>query len=41
MCPLAAFNWAGGASAGVWALQLSYVRGASGNDVGFRAALYL
>ena len=41
MCPLAAFDWGGGAPAGVWALALSNVRGSSNAGVGFRAALYL
>ena len=41
MCPLAAFFWTGGVAAGVWALDLSHVRGYSYGYVGFRAALYL
>lgn len=41
MCPFAGGHWYDGAGAGVWALHLGSVRGASGNYVGFRAALYL
>ena len=41
MCPIAAFNWDNGTTAGVWALSLNDVRGGSGYYVGFRAALYL
>lgn len=41
LCPLAGGYWSGGSGAGVWALNLSDVRGNSGNAVGFRAALYL
>ena len=37
MCPIAGGNWNNGANAGVWALNLSSVRGDSSNDVGFRA----
>ena len=41
MCPIAAFDWGSGTTAGVWALSLSHVRGDSSLGVGFRAALYL
>ncbi len=41
MCPLSGGYWNYSSSAGVWALPLSSVRGASANNVGFRAALYL
>lgn len=41
MCPIAAFHWGSGATAGVWALSLNNVRGSSNDSVGFRAALYL
>ena len=41
MGPIAAFAWSSGAAAGVWALNLSDVRGGSTGGVGFRAALYL
>ena len=41
MCPVAAFDWGGGAAAGLWALSLGTVRGYSDYSVGFRAALYL
>ncbi|MFA6203791.1 MAG: hypothetical protein WC710_11465 [Gallionella sp.] len=41
LCPLAAFYWGNGAPAGVWALNLTNVRGDSSYHVGFRAALYL
>lgn len=37
MCPIAAFNWNNGTTAGVWALNLNNVRGNSNNNVGFRA----
>jgi hypothetical protein len=37
MCPIAAFNWDNGSTAGVWALNLGYVRGSSDYGVGFRA----
>ena len=39
MCPIAAFNWNNGMTAGVWALNLNNVRGNSNNNVGFRADL--
>jgi hypothetical protein len=41
LCALSGGNWDNGSNAGVWALNLLYVRGGSGNDVGFRAASYL
>ena len=41
MCPVAAFGWADGATAGVWAFNLNNVRGNWSSYVGFRAALYL
>jgi hypothetical protein len=37
MCPIAAYNWSNGASAGVWALNLNNVRGNTNNNVGFRS----
>lgn len=37
MCPIAAFNWNNGSTAGVWALNLNNVRGNSNNNVGLRA----
>jgi hypothetical protein len=41
MCPLSGGTWGHGSNAGVWALALSNSRGSSGDNVGFRAALYL
>lgn len=41
VCPVAGGDWGYGAAAGVWALDLSGVRGSSVSSVGFRAALYL
>lgn len=41
LCPIAAGDWGGAASAGAWALYLSTVRGTSYANVGLRAALYL
>lgn len=41
MCPIAGGYWVYGSAAGVWFLALGAVRGASGNNGGFRAALYL
>ena len=41
MCPFSGGAWSYSSSAGVWALHLGNVRGASNASVGFRAALYL
>ena len=41
MCPISGGGWSNASNAGVWALYLSDVRGATGASVGFRAALYL
>lgn len=41
MCPISGADWTNGSTAGVWALALSYARGASSATVGCRAALYL
>jgi hypothetical protein len=41
MCPSSGGSWSNSSSAGVWALNLSPVRGSSAANVGFRAALYL
>lgn len=41
LCPLAGGDWGYGSSAGVWALHLSYARGNTNGNVGFRSALYL
>lgn len=41
MCPRAGGSWSNDALAGVWALILGSGRGSTGNNSGFRAALYL
>ena len=41
MCALSGGTWYGGSPAGVWTLNLSAARSNSGDNVGFRAALYL
>jgi hypothetical protein len=41
MCPISGGSWAHSSNAGVWTLNLSYVRTDSAGSVGFRAALYL
>lgn len=41
MCPLAGGGWNNYSSEGVWALTLGNVRGASSDNGGFRAALYV
>lgn len=41
MCPISGGGWSGGATAGVWALYLNYVRTGSTADVGLRSASYL
>lgn len=41
MCALAGGRWDAGAASGVWTLHLYYHRAHSGNDIGFRSALYL
>lgn len=41
LCVLSGGSWADGSLAGVWALGLGYVRGNSGDNIGFRAASYL
>lgn len=41
LCVISGGDWVGGGNAGVWTLDLSYVRGNSSANVGFRAASYL
>ena len=41
MCPISGGGWGGASGAGVWAFNLSGVRGDSYDSIGFRAALYL
>jgi hypothetical protein len=41
MCPISGGSWDGGATAGVWALALDNARDGSGDNRGFRSALYL
>ncbi|MHB8388035.1 MAG: hypothetical protein ACYDBH_00475 [Acidobacteriaceae bacterium] len=41
LCVISGGSWVDGSSAGAWALDLSNVRGYSGDNVGFRAASYL
>jgi len=41
MCAVSGGSWSSGSNAGVWALNLNIARGNSGDNVGFRAALYL
>ena len=41
LCAFSGGDWAGGSNAGVWALNLGYARGSSGDFIGFRAASYL
>lgn len=41
MCPLSGGSWRSSSAAGVWALACDLVRGHTGDNVGFRAALYL
>lgn len=41
LCVISGGGWGAGASAGVWVLALTGVRGYSGTDVGFRSASYL
>ena len=41
LCVISGGTWYNGATAGVWALDLSGVRGSSNNYVGFRSASYL
>ena len=41
VCPISGGNGAIGSFTGVWTIYLSHSRANSGNDVGFRAALYL
>jgi len=41
MCPISSGSWTSSSNAGVWASVLSYVRGNSDPNVGFRAALFL
>jgi len=41
MCPICGGSWHDGANAGVWALNWSASRTTSGDNVGFRSALYL
>lgn len=41
MCPISGSNWNNAANAGVWTLNLATARGASGDSLGGRSALYL
>jgi hypothetical protein len=41
LCAISGGGWYNGSVAGVWALDLDFARGASSNDIGFRAASYL
>jgi len=41
LCVISGGTWANGAGAGVWALNLTHVRGSSDDRVGFRSASYL
>jgi hypothetical protein len=41
LCVISGGRWNSGSGAGVWALNLSFVRGHSYGDVGFRSASYL
>jgi hypothetical protein len=41
LCPISGGGWDNSSDAGVWMLNLTYVRGNSVDFVGFRAALFL
>jgi hypothetical protein len=41
LCAVSGGLWSGGGNAGVWALDLGYVRGSSNVSIGFRAASFL